>query len=206
MSLKEKIINNPVFQQVVRPYRIAQLRQEVAGLSTLNVVLGAGGSQHSEWLSTDIELLNIAMPTCWKRLFKLASIDRLLAEHVFEHLTAEECDIALNECFRYLKSGGLLRIAVPDGHRDDPIYLAEVSPPKDGHQVLFTVDTLVSKLECAGFEAVPLEYFGSDGQFHHHDWHTNDGFVRRSVRFDTQAPFKRGDLFYTSLIVDAYKP
>ena len=50
------------------------------------------------------------------------------------------CSTAFTECFRYLKPGGLLRIAVPDGNRNDPEYIEEVSPPKDGHQLLFKVD------------------------------------------------------------------
>ena len=80
-----------------------------------------------------------------------------MAEHVLEHLSESECILALQQCRLYLRHGGLLRLAVPDGYRRDSAYMAEVTPPKDGHKMLFTVDSLVSMLESAGFRAVPLE-------------------------------------------------
>src|SRR5207245_11225255 len=105
-----------------------------------------------------------------RNLFAPNSIDRLLPEHVFEHLSEDECAAALAECFRYLKKGGLLRIAVPDGYRRDAAYLAEARPPKDGHRVLFTVETLITLLESVGFQATPLEYFDAQVIFHEHSW------------------------------------
>ena len=61
-------------------------------------------------------------------------------------------------------------------------------------------------LERTGFEVRPLEYFDADERFHAASWDSADGYVKRSVRFDDQVAFKRGDLYYTSLIVDAVKP
>ena len=51
----------------------------------------------------------------------------------------------------------------------------------------------------------PLEYFDADEEFHSVRWDSTDGHVKRSVRFDDQVAFKRSDLYYTSLIVDAVK-
>jgi predicted SAM-dependent methyltransferase len=82
----------------------------------------------------------------------------------------------------------------------------EVAPPKDGHQLLFTLESLTTMLQEAGFQVRPLEYFDSDERFHAVAWDSADGHVRRSVRFDRQVAFRRGDLYYTSLIVDAVKP
>jgi predicted SAM-dependent methyltransferase len=121
-------------------------------------------------------------------------------------LSDAECGRAFTDCFRYLKSGGLLRIAVPDGHRKDAEYVEEVSPPKDGHQLLFTVDDLVQRLLRVGFRVTPLEYFDAKEEFHCYPWKEEDGFIRRSARYDQQERFKRGTLYYTSLIVDARKP
>jgi len=45
------------------------------------------------------------------------------------------------------------------------IYVAEVSPPKDGHKVLFTLDSLSEFVEGAGFEVTPLEYFDENDEF-----------------------------------------
>lgn len=181
------------------------LRRQMRSAHPLNVVIGAAETAFDGWISTDIDTLDITSPHDWRNLFSPESIDRLLTEHVLEHLSESECRIALAECYSYLKKGGLLRIAVPDGHRRDPEYVTEVSPPKDGHKALYTVDTLVPLLEAIGFRATPLEYFDAQGKFHVHPWDVADGHIRRSLRFDKQELFKRGDMFYTSLIVDAKK-
>jgi len=171
----------------------------------LKVSLGSGYQIYPDWLTTDVDSLDVTLPRAWANLFEEGSIDRLLAEHVLEHLSESECRVALAECHRYLKPGGLLRVAVPDGYRPDEAYIDAVSPPVHGHQVLFTVDTLVALLEGVGFSVTPLEYFDAEGGFHTQPWDVADGFVRRSARFDRRAEFKHGDVCYTSLIVDARK-
>jgi predicted SAM-dependent methyltransferase len=150
--------------------------------------------------------MDITKPRDWSNLFDPDSIDRLLCEHVLEHLSEQECVIALTESYRHLKPGGLMRIAVPDGYRRDPAYVAEASPPNDGHKVFYNVDTLPPLLASVGFSVLALEYFDQDEQFHAQSWNEGDGLVMRSARFDTQKDFQRGELYYTSLIVDARKP
>jgi predicted SAM-dependent methyltransferase len=172
----------------------------------LQVIIGAGGVSIDGWFSTDADVLDITSPCSWQSLFEPESIDRLLAEHVLEHLSESECMTALTQCFRYLKRGGLLRIAVPDGYRKDPEYVVEVTPPKDGHKVLFTIDGLALLVEKIGFQVTPLEYFDADEKFHFFHWDRADGSIMRSARYDTQERFQRGELFYTSLIIDAKKP
>lgn len=171
----------------------------------MNVIVGAGGQVRDGWMATDTGRLDITLPQTWENLFEVSSIDRLLAEHVLEHLDESECRIALTECHRYLKPGGLLRIAVPDGYRKDEAYVAATRPPAYDHKVLFTIDTLVPLLESIGFRVTPLEYFDAQGKLHTHPWDVADGRVSRSARFDKREAFKHGDVFYTSLIVDARK-
>jgi predicted SAM-dependent methyltransferase len=130
----------------------------------------------------------------------------MLAEHVQEHLSADDNRAALALCNEYLKPGGIFRIAVPDGHRRDPDYVAEVTPPRDGHQMLFTVESLTAMVEESGFRVRPLEYFDASGMFHAETWEGADGHIMRSARYDRQIAFKRDDLYYTSLILDAIKP
>lgn len=124
---------------------------------------------------------------------------------MFEHLSDRECQIALAECYKYLKRGAVLRVAVPDGYRRDPVYVAEASPPKDGHRVLFNIHSLTKVLERAGFTTTPLEYFDVHERFHCHPWNTEDGFIQRCAGHDRQQAFQRGNLYYTSIIVDARK-
>jgi len=194
-----------LYKELSRRRRVWKLRRQVSAANPIKVVLGAGSSDFPGWLQTDKELLDVTSPSDWRALFEHNSIDTLLSEHMLEHLSEEEARIALNECLRYLRPGGLFRIAVPDGYRRDPAYVAEASPPNDGHQVLYNVDTLTALLQSVGFSTTPLEYFDAQEQFHAVPWEENEGFIRRSARFDTQQDFRRGNLFYTSVIVDARK-
>lgn len=186
--------------------RAHRVRSQARIARPLRVIIGAGPTVEAGWISTDQDVLDITSETAWQRLFELASIDRLLSEHVLEHLTEEECRIGLRLCLQYLRPGGVFRIAVPDDYRDDEAYRKESAPPNYGHRQFLNVDTLTALLIDAGYEVTPLEYFDVSGQFHGAPWDRADGMIQRSARFDKQVAFRRGRLYYTSLIVDARRP
>jgi predicted SAM-dependent methyltransferase len=196
----------PFYKEMRRKHDLDRLRTQMASREPLKVVIGGGQTSYEGWIFTDQDLLDITKPRHWDELFDPNSIDRLLCEHVLEHLSEPECVIALTEAYRHLKPGGLMRVAVPDGYRRDPAYVAEASPPNDGHKVFYNVDSLPPLLASVGFSVLPLEYFDRDGQFHAESWDESEGLIMRSARFDTQKDFQRGELHYTSLIVDARKP
>jgi len=197
--------NSGLFRQFNRKRRIRQMRAQISSTHQIKVVIGAGPTKFPGWFQTDKEILDVTNPSDWRELFEPASIDFLLSEHMLEHLTEQDAHAALSECYRYLKPTGLFRIAVPDGNRRDEVYLAEASPPKDGHQVLYNVDTLSTALHNVGFITRPLEYFDEHEEFHSVPWDENEGLIQRSVRFDSQQEFQRGSRFYTSVIIDARK-
>ncbi|MEX0595957.1 MAG: methyltransferase domain-containing protein, partial [Candidatus Paceibacterota bacterium] len=132
----------------------------------------------------------------------------MVAEHVWEHLTLEESSLALKNCFTYLRPGGHLRIAVPDGNHSNPDYIEMVKPGGYGngshdHKVLYTISSLSELLEKLGFKAKGLEYFDENHKFIFTDWNPAGGKIRRSKRFD---PRNIGsEMIYSSLIVDAIK-
>jgi predicted SAM-dependent methyltransferase len=194
-----------LYRQLMRKRQQWKLQREVKTTTPLRVILGAGPTRVAGWIQTDKEVLDVTSPDDWRMLFVPDSIDSLLSEHMFEHLTEDEGRSALKECYRYLKPQGLFRIAVPDGYRRDAAYLKEVSPPNDGHKMLYNIDTLTALLQGAGFKTTPLEYFDAKERFHAVAWDENEGMIMRSVRFDTQQEFQRDGLFYTSLIIDARK-
>ena len=45
--------------------------------------------------------------------FGAHEVDGILASHILEHLTAQECLILLRQCYFVLKVGGVIRISVP---------------------------------------------------------------------------------------------
>jgi predicted SAM-dependent methyltransferase len=175
----------------------------------IKIVIGAAGIFEPGWAATEIEQLNLLKPADWRRLFKRrGSISAILAEHVWEHLSEQEGREAARQCYQYLKPGGFLRVAVPDGFHPDPAYIEYVKPGghgagADDNKILYNWCSLKRVFEDAGFEVELLEYFDATGRFHYVNWDPADGKIIRSSRFD-ERNFDR-PLAYTSLILDARK-
>ena len=162
-----------------------------------------------EWYATDIHTLNITNEREWKKLLYSHRIDNIMAEHVWEHLTDADMELANNVCFKYLKKHGVLRLAVPDGYHPDKEYIEYVKPGgtgagADDHKILLNYNIMKERLEKAGFAVKLLEYWDEQGNFHFTDWTDEGGHIIRSKRYDLRN--KNGILNYTSLIVDALKP
>lgn len=204
-STRQLVNKSAAYQKWRRNLEVRRLRDRIRASKPLRIVIGTGETAYDGWIWTDKHVLDITQPADWEKLFEPESIDSLLSEHVLEHLTEAECRVALGEAYRYLKPNALFRLAVPDGYRRDPDYVAEITPPRDGHKVVFTIDNLVPLLESVGFQVTPLEYFDADEQFHARPWDEREGHIKRSIRFDDQVAFKRGDMYYTSIIIDARK-
>jgi predicted SAM-dependent methyltransferase len=192
-----------VFQRRKRRKDLARLIHQS---EELNIIIGAGSSTYAGWISTDVDTLDITSEADWQHYFQPGTINHLLSEHVFEHLSEQQCKTTFRLCFKYLTAGGKLRVAVPDGYRRDKVYASAVRPPQDGHLMLFTVDNLTAMLQEAGFQVTPLEYFDAADCFHAVEWDIADGKINRSAKFDKREKFKRDNVHYTSLIVDAVKP
>ena len=171
-------------------------------------MLGAGGTVDAGWISTDIDTLDISSRRAWRRLFAPASIDALLAEHVWEHLDRETAHEAARLCFEFLRRGGYLRVAVPDGLHPDPAYRewvrpGGIGPGADDHKVLYDYRSLEKVFADCGFRVEMLEHFDEGGRFVSSHWDAERGMIHRSKRFDKRNT--SGALNYTSIIVDAFK-
>jgi predicted SAM-dependent methyltransferase len=174
----------------------------------LRIIVGASGVSQRGWIATEADFLNLLRESDWRRYFEERSIDAILAEHVWEHLSEEDGRLAAGLCFKYLKPGGYLRVAVPDGLHPDPAYIGNVRPGGSGdgaldHKVLYTHETLGTLFEDVGFDVALLEYFDERGDFHYSEWLAGDGRINRSRRFDRRNA--EGGLRYTSIILDARK-
>lgn len=201
----------PLVERALSRYRHFEgprrLRRIVPGASTLRVVVGAESRVDPGWIATEQEYLDIADKRDWERFFAHDSIDAILAEHVFEHLTPADAYLAARNCHEFLKPGGLLRAAVPDGLHPDPAYIewvdvGGIGPGAHDHKLLYDYASFSRLLAAAGFEVRLLEYWDEQGVLHQADWDPAQGWVRRSVRFDTK---ERGGFRYTSIILDARK-
>jgi predicted SAM-dependent methyltransferase len=161
------------------------------------------------WLATEATFVDLLEPDAWLDYFDEASLDAILAEHVWEHLSPDEGARAARTCFQYLRPGGYVRAAVPDGLHPSSNYREWVRPGGVGagahdHRVLYTYRTFSEQFEQAGFDVDLLEFFDENGVFHGTDWDEHLGKVHRSRRFDERNT--GGTLAYTSIIVDARRP
>jgi predicted SAM-dependent methyltransferase len=192
-------------KKVVAPRR----RKQFQSTSRRRIIIGTSGVTARGWIGTDIEYLNLLKESDWKYFFEPRSVDAILAEHVWEHLTAEQGVAAAAMCFNYLKSGGYVRAAVPDGSHPNSEYITRVKVNGSGegasdHKILYTHRTFRQVFEATGFAVQLLEYFDEEGVFHRQDWQAEDGMIHRSLRFDERNA--DGKTNYTSIILDAWKP
>lgn len=177
----------------------------------LKVIVGAGGDQLPGWISLNQSDLDITDLSQWATRFYPGSIDVILAEHVFEHLTQVGSFDAARNFYFYLKPGGFARICVPDGLHPDQKYQAWVAPYTGwsgaDHKQLFDYRSLLQLLRSVGFQVYLREYWDEGGELHSSLWSDLDGRVKRCSRSLYSAIVS---LFvgaeYTSLLVDAVKP
>jgi|GEM_PF-974717 len=208
LEIRNAILKRPELFVFVPEFRLAY---EIGSLEaarksgTINLVIGAAGTSPKGWVSTNEKLLNLLKPDAWAVWLDDNSVDAMLAEHVWEHLTIDEGIVAARTCFRFLKPGSRLRIAVPDALMPDPDYHRHCDVGNgNGHQVFYDYKTLVSVLSSVGFNCQLLEWWDEAGSFSATEWSSSDGPIYRSKRYDHRN--KNGKLGYTSLIIDCFKP
>lgn len=173
------------------------------------IIVGAGRTSYPGWFATDRDTLDITRREDFARYWPPHSRGIFLAEHVWEHFTELQAAQANANCFEFLRPGGWLRIAVPDGLHPDPEYRSAVAVGgrgcgADDHKVLYDYRLMREMLQRAGYHVELLEYWDEDGVFHHVTWCSEAGHIRRSR--DNDPRNRGGTLRYTSLIVDAIKP
>ena len=214
-----KKLLRPLYAPIVRDRRNrAKMRAQQAAIraqvetcsasgNPLKIIIGAGPTRYDGWIATDIPAFDILNAKHWANLIQPNSIDRMLAEHVFEHLTPEQLDEVLRIARRYLSVSGRIRFAVPDGFHPDSSYIDHVRPGgiSEGaadHKVLYDCDSISKLLEMANYDCQLLEYFDAAGDFHRVPWQPEDGYIGRSA--DNDPRNVPGKLVYTSLVVDCW--
>jgi predicted SAM-dependent methyltransferase len=173
------------------------------------ILIGAGSTKQEGWFSTDQHTLDLGQRAQFRRYWSPGTRTAFCAEHVWEHLDEATAKAATANCFEFLRSGGTLRIAVPDGLHPSAEYREHVrpggsGPGADDHKILHTHATLVPLLAAAGFRVRLLEWWDEQGAFHAEPWSAEQGHILRSAKHDRRN--HDGQLRYTSLIVDGIKP
>lgn len=138
------------------------------------VIIGASSQDYPGWIRIQEEELDLTRGSDWEARFRPGSISRVLAEHVWEHLDPAEGSVAANICFDFLRPGGFVRCAVPDGLFPDEAYQrivqvggpGAVHHPAAGHKVVYDYCSLPALFGAARFEVMLLEWWDVEGEFH----------------------------------------
>lgn len=183
----------------------------------LNLVLGAALTSQKNWISTNEDYFDITKSWDWRRcLGRNPNLNKLLAEHVLEHLTYEETNNFLALAYSYLNDGGTLLIAVPDGNHPDLEYrkntgINGIGPDASDHKQFINWQAIFSLCTSNGFSVELLEGYDSSGNLvtNYHP-SLNAGLVMRSRCHDIVNYIPNSEKFafpdaWTSLIVIARK-
>ena len=79
--------------------------------------IGCGDVFHPAWINLDVLPVSAGVRRLDARRplpFADGTVDAVYHSHVLEHLTSEEAELFLRECFRVLRPGGVVRVVVPD--------------------------------------------------------------------------------------------
>jgi|TARA_B110000114_G_C14999204_1_gene359941 predicted SAM-dependent methyltransferase len=167
-------------------YRYYKIKFAILYKKEIKIIIGASNTYQKNWYATNESWLDITNENDWIRVFKKKNlISNILAEHVFEHLTYEECIKALKIISKYMIQNSKIRIAVPDGYNPDPIYLKNVGIngvgiAADDHKQLLNKDVLFEILSKSNFKPKLIEGYDANKILHTEKYSIEDGFVKRS--------------------------
>ena len=206
-----KKIKKIIYQLILPILKIIKYISWLLYLKTedeIKIVVGAGPTNYKSWFSTDIDTLDITNEKDFKKYFTKKRINKILAEHVLEHLTENELELIAHNFYKYSENDINVRIAVPDGFHKDTKYIDRVKPGgtgygADDHKNLFNYESLSQIFEKVGFKTKLIEYWDEFGIFTTKYKNDENGYIKRSFINDDRN--KNGKPNYTSLIVDFSK-
>lgn len=97
--------------------------------------LGCGRHFHEEWVNVDFTSTgeNVIAHNLMEGIpFPDNEFDIVYHSHVLEHFPKNKADDFLKECYRVLKPGGVLRLAIPDLETMARLYLTNLEKAFDG--------------------------------------------------------------------------
>ncbi len=156
----------------------------VAGGQPIRLHLGCGGEHKDGWVNVDLvgDPVDLAWDLARGIPFPDGSVEAIFHEHLLEHIPLRAGAGFLAECFRVLRSGGILRVGVPDAgelirsYASDGAYLEELHPGRPTrllavqelfywhrHTTMYDTDTLALLFRASGFPDPVQKSFGDSG-------------------------------------------
>jgi predicted SAM-dependent methyltransferase len=158
--------------RLVKPLALRKARSLSGDGREVRLHLGCGATALKEWINVDLfgTRANLYWDLRNPLPFPDHSVDAIFHEHFLEHLSYEEGMGFARECRRVLKSGGTIRIGVPDfgrymlSYAGDGAFIQTMRPDRPtrllalsevvyrhGHRSMWDGETLCHILDEAGF-------------------------------------------------------
>ena len=139
--------------------------------SNVKLHLGCGSIDHPDFINIDgypHSNVHFVQRIDRLKIFKKDSVDMIYASHCLEHFRYHDTQAILDEWYRVLKKGGLIRISVPDfdlllkiyseNGRDPDLILPQLMGGQDNkfnyHYTIFNNVNLTRLLENSGFRDI----------------------------------------------------
>lgn len=217
--------------KIIFPFEKIKFKKAIYNSNEIKLVVGAGGTNFNGWISAEQYVFDITDPADWERYFKNNSISNILAEHVIEHIEPSQVIQILAEAKKYLKKGGVFRIAVPDrnhpsGYVRDLTGVNGSEPGADDHKYFYSINDFIELAQNIGYDLNPIEYFNESGIFISKNFDEKNGYIHRSSKnyrgrftdnpeemsrllestpIECRGQFQGGGISYTSLLADFTK-
>ena len=212
---QQRIFLKKIFKFFYYRYRFIKLKTYLNfSNNDVNLILGAALTKQKGWFSTNEEWFDIVQKSHWDYFFKSKKrVKKVLAEHVFEHLTLDEMRSALNLIYENMVCGGSLRIAVPDGNNPYKEYrdhcgINGIGADASDHKQFITFELLSNEVQKVGFKFTLKEGYLQNRELITEKLNFELGIIMRSRSNKININSKEGWSFpdsNTSLIMDCFK-
>ncbi len=152
----------------------------------LNLGCGNRIIEGDEWINIDFKAFS---PTVIEHNLLLGiplgsySVDFVYHSHVLEHMTKADGATFIGECFRVLKNGGIIRVAVPDLEMLVKCYLENLDKVLAGPSERTDADYRWSVIELLD-QLVRTESGGEMKKYWQQDTITNEDLVRQRAGYE----------------------
>ena len=204
-----RLLQNWLGSQSRHSRAIRLLRRQIESCDRIRLAVGSESHCSENWIPAASDQIDLVNPGSWSSFLQKSSVDAILAERVWGHLSEHDSRTAARNCFQFLRPGGYLRVAVPDGFH--PSQQRKTLQGGVGSETgvggggrLYNHLSFADVFLAVGFQVQMIEFFDQEGVFHSNHWDVSKGLVKRSLLFDERniaQPFA-----YTSLVLDAVKP
>lgn len=170
-----------IVTNAVTPFQRRKARKIAQHGGPLRLHLGSGGQPKKDWLNVDLagDPTDLAWNLAKGIPFADGSVDAIFQEHLLEHIPLQAGATLMDECFRVLRPGGIMRIGVPDAgellqsYVGDGKYLESIHPGRPTrllgvqelfywhrHTAMYDEDTLALMFRAGGFPDATRRQFG----------------------------------------------